>query len=176
MIVTGSSQEVAIKLIEQYYPSVKCPNAYRQYVLTKTEKEVGSHVDLKPGVKDFIKYAKEQGLKLAIASSSFMSHIKNCLTNTGLIDSFDAIVCDEDVKNGKPAPEIFEKAASKLGLKPSQCVVFEDSRNGIFGSHDANCKTVLIPDTIKPTPEIASKCDGIYTSFCEVLEYIKNPE
>ncbi|MBU0572929.1 MAG: beta-phosphoglucomutase family hydrolase [Candidatus Margulisiibacteriota bacterium] len=76
-----------------------------------------------------IKEMKDQGLKLAMASSS--KNAGYILRKVGLFELFDADVSGADLKKGKPDPEIFLKAADKLGLASRECVVFEDARAGV---------------------------------------------
>lgn len=99
-----------------------------------------SEKDLLPGVKELIEKLKNQGYKLAVASSS---------RNTGFIlgklkiDSlFDAIVDSLMVPQAKPAPDLFLKAASQIGEAPENCLVFEDSAAGVEAARRAGMATV----------------------------------
>ena len=93
------------------------------------------------------------------------------LRASGLDGFFDAIVTGVDVKRGKPAPDIFLLAASKLGIEPSRCVVFEDAFSGIRAAHAAGCRPILVPDRVKPVLEILEICD-CRTSLLEALEFV----
>ena len=86
----------------------------------------------------------------------------------GVFDYFDELVCAEDVKNGKPDPEPFLKAAEKLSLEPSECMALEDSVNGIKSAYLAGMKTVMVPDLIEPDDEIKAMCDLILGSLNEL--------
>ena len=65
----------------------------------------------------------------------------------GLENAFNAIVSAEDVRHGKPHPEVFEKAADRLRLPRSRCVVFEDAHVGIEAAHAAGMKVVAVTTT-----------------------------
>lgn len=87
-----------------------------------------------PGVADLIHLLAEQkrnGLKLAVASSSQMSRITYVLDCMGIADAFDGIVSGILVEHPKPAPDTFLKAAELLGVLPEECLVIEDSWNGM---------------------------------------------
>ncbi len=83
------------------------------------------------GLVDLLEELKRKNLPLAVASSSTKNIIDVILQKTGLKPYFDVVVSAEDVEKGKPAPDIFLRAAELLGVKPEKCVVIEDSQNGI---------------------------------------------
>ena len=89
---------------------------------------------MKPGVKELLAYAKENGYKLAVASSSRREHAVNLLTEAGVYSYFDGSVFGDMVKNAKPDPEIYLHTAAQLRVDPSQCLAIEDSTVGITDS------------------------------------------
>ncbi|WP_435128840.1 beta-phosphoglucomutase [Mycoplasma sp. 6243] len=95
-----------------------------------------------PGITKFLSDAKNKNLKLAIASSSY--NAPTILEKLGIINLFDYIVYPGDIKNGKPAPDIFIKAAAGLSLDVSECFGIEDAVAGIQGIKDAKMKAVAI--------------------------------
>lgn len=74
---------------------------------------------------------KNEGYKLAVCSNSIRSTIENMMEKSALINYLEFIMSNEDVKNSKPDPEIYIKAMEKLNLKPSECLILEDNKNGI---------------------------------------------
>ncbi len=85
-----------------------------------------------PGAIEFIRVARERGTKLAVASSADRMKVEMNLREIGLgAESFDAVVCGQDVKHKKPDPEIFLLAASRLGVTPDESLVVEDAVNGV---------------------------------------------
>ena len=76
------------------------------------------------------------------------------------------------VHHGKPDPEIFLLAAKTLGEKPEDCVVIEDSPDGIKAAHAAGMKVIMIPDLIEPTEEIRKMTDGIYNTLNDLTEIL----
>ena len=90
------------------------------------------------GVGAFIKFARSKGLKLAIASAADRIKVEGNLKQIGFpAETFDAIVSGCDVANNKPAPDIFLKAAEKLSLNASDCMVVEDALNGVIAAKSA---------------------------------------
>ncbi|MBL7750470.1 MAG: HAD family phosphatase [Chitinophagaceae bacterium] len=74
---------------------------------------------------------KSEGYKLVVCSNSIKDTITHMLTKAGIIDYFDFYLSNQDVKKGKPDPEMYTTAITRLGLKPDECLVVEDNENGI---------------------------------------------
>jgi HAD superfamily hydrolase (TIGR01509 family) len=98
-----------------------------------------------PGTKEFIEKCKKLNKKIAIASSADWRKVNGNLTEIKLpIETFDAVVAGEDVKNKKPAPDIFLLAAKKINADPKDCLVIEDALSGIKAAKAAGCKCLAI--------------------------------
>ncbi|MCF7858618.1 MAG: HAD family phosphatase [Candidatus Cloacimonetes bacterium] len=94
------------------------------------------------GFLDFFNYLKRNNFKTAVASSTPKKTIEIILTKLNILDSFDVIISAEEVTNGKPAPDIFLKAADLLTCDPTECVVIEDSQNGVRAAITAGMKCI----------------------------------
>jgi len=101
-----------------------------------------------PGVKDYLLAAKTLGLKLAVASSSGHAWVDGHLQRLGLFHYFDVIKCREDVREIKPAPELFLAALAALQLQPEEAIIFEDSPNGVLAAGRAGIRAVAVPNPI----------------------------
>jgi beta-phosphoglucomutase family hydrolase len=99
-----------------------------------------------PGLFELLKDIKEHGYRISIASSSALEQINLIVNRLGITNFFDAITSGEEVTSGKPAPDIFLKAAAKLGIEPTQCVVLEDAMNGMKAAKAANMHAVVVPN------------------------------
>lgn len=121
---------------------------------------------VKPGLKKLLNYLKENGFKTALATSSSREKAMAYLKMADVETYFTTSVCGAEVQNAKPAPDIFLAAAKALGLEPQQCLVLEDSRNGLEAAKAAGCKAVVIPD-LSPAP---SKEEGLWDANVESLE------
>ena len=98
--------------------------------------------DILPGIPELLEEAKNAGYRMAIASASKNAPL--ILERLGLSAMFDAVVDPESLKQNKPHPEIFEKAAQALGLETQECIGFEDSLAGIEGIKMAGMPAVAI--------------------------------
>ena len=101
--------------------------------------EIMAREDIKPvsGIPEFLKSIKNRGLKTAVASSSGYDLIGLILSRLGISEYFDSITSGNDVKRGKPSPDIFLLAAERIGAEPSECLVVEDSENGVKAAKSA---------------------------------------
>jgi beta-phosphoglucomutase len=114
------------------------------------------HLKLLDGLDTFLREAWHLGLPMAVATSADRANIDFVLGGLGIEDHFDAIVGAEDVSQGKPHPEGFLAAASKLEVAPGQCLVFEDSLTGIEAAHHAGMKAIAVTTTVD-----ASEFEGL---------------
>jgi len=103
-----------------------------------------------PGVLEWLHRLREADVPCAVASSTQRANIDAVLDRIGLQETFREIVSAEDVVNGKPNPEVFQKAAMRLGVSPARSVVFEDAHVGIEAAHAAGMKVVDVATTHPP--------------------------
>ena len=136
-------------------------------------------VEVKPGIHELLKYLKENKIKTSIATSSPLDRALKHLSSVGLDKAFDEITTGYMVEKGKPEPDIYLFAAEKLGLKPENCLVIEDSPSGILAGSRAGCIAVMVPDQDQPdnaTKELLyAKVDNL-ALITDLLEIIKRNE
>lgn len=111
-----------------------------------------------PGAVEVVTALRAAGQKLAVASSSIRPWVEACLARIGLRDAFDELVTGSDIKEGKPDPEIYLLAASKLGVDPTHCLAVEDAPAGIESARRAGMKvwavrTEYTRDLVLPNPD-----------------------
>ena len=119
--------------------------------------ELARGVPLKPGCREILASLHARGIPMAIGSSGRRAQIESNLSVSGFASYFSAIASGDEVLHGKPAPDIFLLAAKKLGARPADCYVFEDS------------PPILIPDLMPVTEEIASLTVGVYETLTDAL-------
>ena len=98
--------------------------------------------------------ARHGQIPFAVVSGSALDSVTASLTTLGLLDRFDTLVCAGDYQRGKPDPEGFLLAASRMGVAPGSCLVFEDTLMGIEAATAAGMATVKVPP---PWERIASR-------------------
>ena len=129
-----------------------------------------------PYIEELLKYLKENNYKIAVASSSNMNHIINNMEKTGLKKYIDEFASGAEVKNGKPAPDVFLLAAERLEVKPADCLVLEDSKAGVLAGSSAGAKVIMVPDMFKPDDECKEKAYKIVNNLGEVIKLLNNDE
>jgi len=100
----------------------------------------------KPGVIEILDFFKHKKLPMVVASSSPLRIIKAALNKLGILGYFEALFSAEFEAYGKPHPAVFLTAIQHLGFFPKECLVFEDSFNGLIASKAARATTVSVPD------------------------------
>lgn len=122
----------------------------------------------KPGVEELLKYLKEKGILMAVASSTDIKMTREHLAFAGIGDAFSVMVGGDMVERGKPAPDIFLKAAELLGVEAEECMVIEDSPAGIQAACKAGMRAVMVPDCVAPAGEIRQMAYAVAESLREV--------
>jgi beta-phosphoglucomutase len=105
------------------------------------------HVRPAAGLRSLLKGLKKFGATTAVATAAPRANLDFALDETRLRPSFDALVCVEMVERGKPAPDLYLKAAELLGRSPKACVAVEDSHPGIDSALAAGLKVVAVTTT-----------------------------
>jgi putative hydrolase of the HAD superfamily len=117
---------------------------------------------------DMIQQAREQGMKVAIGSSSPHSWVDTHLKRLGIFHYFNHIICQDDVAPGrtKPNPDIYLKALERLKVQSTEAVVFEDSLNGVEAARRAGIFVVAVPNPL--TAKMGVSGDITVSSLAEL--------
>jgi HAD superfamily hydrolase (TIGR01509 family) len=130
-------------------------------------------IPLKPGLIELLDAVDRLRLAKAVASSTFRQAVLWKLSLAGLVNRFEVIVCGDDIRNGKPAPDIFLIAAERLQVPAERCIVLEDSEPGIQAAHRAGMIGLLVPEQGLPSTAMAGIAQGVYPSLVEVKEFLE---
>lgn len=99
------------------------------------------------GAEEILKWLKTYGTRLAVVSSTPTSQTEYILKRISLFDFFDLVIGGDLIEKGKPSPEIYHYTAETLGLKPNECIVIEDSKNGITAGMRAGMSVIAMRPT-----------------------------
>jgi len=134
---------------------------YKRFFLETLEADCAP---LMPGARELLDRLDERGLPKAIATSSGREYVHHMFGPHGLLDRFAFVLTADDVKQGKPHPEIFLTSAARFALAPAEVLVIEDSIHGIRAAKAAGARVVLVPHAHTPEGDRA-EADAIVTSL-----------
>ena len=133
-----------------------------------------NRVDLFPFAKMTLEQLPEMKLALAVATSSVSASARPLLERTGIRSLFSVVVTGDEVQQGKPHPDIYLRAAKKLGISPEACLVIEDSLAGIAAGKAANMRVAAIPDRRFVDPrEYEKEANYVLRSLSEIPALIR---
>ena len=126
-------------------------------------------VGLFPSAKTTLEQLREMNLRLAVATSSVSASARPLLERTGIRSFFSVVITGDEVQRGKPAPDIYLRAADQLGISSEACVVIEDSLAGMAAAKAAKMRVAAIPDRRFVDPrEYENEGDYVLGSLSEI--------
>lgn len=132
-------------------------------------------VPLRPGLPELLEALRRGGYPMAVASSTDSAAVLRNLETAGVRPYFSAVIGGDHVTRSKPDPQIFQMAAQALDTPPAQCMVLEDSYNGVRAGAAAGCFTVMVPDMDPPTPEMERLAAAIVPDLTRVIPLLDLP-
>ncbi len=143
------------------------PEEVEQEWMAMAEYAYSHTIQMKPGAKAFLKQCQKLGMKMAVATSSKESLYQPCLKHHNIAHMFQAAVTTLQAGEDKHSPKIYEMAAGRLGLLPSECIVFEDILLGVQTAHNAGFLTAAVYEeaSAKDTDALRSLADFYLDSF-----------
>jgi len=149
-----SAKRSRVIMLEEYgkdFPYDDIRNEFRQIVRNEIDT---NGVPKKPGLDYLLDRLSAAKIPFGLATSTRRETALFMLERADVLEKFTAVTGGDEVENGKPAPDIFLKAAEKLGVSPSECAGFEDSTAGLRGLYAAGIKSIFIKDMLEPPPEV----------------------
>ena len=129
-------------------------------------------VPVKPGLMHFLQEMKSRGIRMGIATSNARILLDAVAEAHGFYDYMDDVLTANEVKRGKPAPDVFLAVADKIGVAPADCLVFEDIPQGIRAGLAAGMKVCAISDEYSKLQEKEKRelADYYIDSYEQVLD------
>lgn len=129
-------------------------------------------IPLKDGVFQYLTKTKKRSFKIAIATASDIKLVKAVLLRHGILELFDVIVTVKEIGKGKDSPDIFLACADKMGVLPTECLLFEDCLHAIKTAADIGMKTIAVYDLSAEheIEELKAAADKYIYSFKEMEE------
>ncbi len=127
-------------------------------------------IAVKTGVTELLDYAESNRIPVCIATNSPAFNAHECLELAGIKSRFPVIVTGDEVSQAKPSPDIFLRAADKLGVDIRRCVVFEDSHPGIVAASEAGAYSVYVPSTFPVDPLTVELCNHLADDLLKLFQ------
>lgn len=128
---------------------------------------------LKAGVVELLDHLDVIVLPRAICTGSGHQAVQRHMGGHGLLARFDAVVAHGDYVSSKPSPEPFLLTATRLGMEPADCLVLEDSYNGVRAASAAGMMTVMVPDLLHASDEMLGLCARVADSLHDVRDLLR---
>ena len=174
MGIIGQNRVASRKLIESSQDESFDYDKYiKDYEKIRSEFIKNEPLKLKKGALNILNYCKEHNIKIAIATSTYREKQVKILTNLGIIYYFDYMVFGDEIKNSKPAPDIYLKVYEHYNLDKDEMIIYEDSNNGILSGYNAGIKVVYIKDIVDVKEETLSLCYKQVKDLDEGIEILK---
>lgn len=167
----GRTPHEASKIIIDHYGLNETPESLTER-RTKIVYQYWPSIPLMPGAKAIVDEFKKRALKMTIATASYRPEFDlKASGHKDFVALMDHVICADDVKNGKPAPDLFLKALSMFeGIKPEEALVFEDSPLGIRAANLAGMASVFIPAKDLNAEESLAQYNAKPTCIINTLE------
>jgi HAD superfamily hydrolase (TIGR01509 family) len=165
---SGVATDVMWQMIAQHH---QLPRTIEEMVIRNSEVCFDffsnlEHIEPMPGLVNILQKIKDKGYKMGVGTSSVPEIIEIVLNRCGIRQYFEAIANSGEAGKSKPAPDVFLLAAQKLGVDPQNCIVVEDSKNGIAAAKAANMYCVAYCPA--SSNQDVSKADTVISHYNEL--------
>ncbi len=166
------------KHVDEYFKSLFHEKYDHQYFIKKRREYLFQYMEryglpLKKGLIELLEYLTSQNIPLAIVTSSTREIIEQYQQYGDVFKYFSHIITGDEVKEGKPHPDVYWHAAKVMGVDPHSSLVFEDSKNGVIAASKAGMKVIMIPDLIAPDEEVRELRPHIFSSLDQSIPYLQ---
>src|SRR5258708_29056335 len=148
----------------RYGASLPLPEINKAYAIRRDER-FAAGLPLKAGAVELLDALQGAEWAMAMVTSSSRRTADSHLTLAGIRNRFEMILTRDDVTRGKPSPDLYLLAASRLQVKPELCVAVEDSNHGVTSAHAAGAITIMVPDMVPPTEESRARCVAVLSDL-----------
>ena len=171
--MTGVNDAECAEIFTRTYPGLDGEGLMQIYRDEMYAASVGGKIPLKPGVQELLDALDAHRIPRAVVSSNDRFIIESNLRGAGILKRFDALVCGDMIRRSKPEPDIYLAAAKALNICPENCLVLEDSPNGLKSGRAAGMRTCMVPDRIPYTDALSACTDDVCESLLDVIPLIE---
>jgi len=172
--IRGATPEASAAVFREVYgaefPYYEARAARKAWVENFIAKE---GVPVKQGLLTLLIHLQNAGIRAAVVSSSAEATIRRYLEMSSLNSFFEVVIGEEHLGRSKPAPDGYLSAARLLHTQPSDCLILEDSANGLLAAKNAGITAVCIPDIAPPEEKALQTAAAVLNSLDDVWEWMK---
>lgn len=166
------------KHVDAYFTSLFGERYQHEYFKKKRQEYLFAYMEkhglpIKKGALALLTFFKKEGVPMAIVTSSSREIVEQYQKYGSLFSFFDKVITGDEVKEGKPHPDVYLHAAKVMHVKAGDCIVFEDSKNGVLSASRAGMTVVMVPDLIEPDDEVLSFYPNIKTDLQSAIPFVK---
>lgn len=168
--VVGCNETDAKTILDEIFDeNFSFEEARRCVAVLLSESDAAHGCEVKPGAVALLSWLRAQAVPCCVASSTRGTEVRRRLDQSALLVFFGPICGGDEVAKGKPSPDLFFLASQRLGVKPEDCLVFEDSEHGAIGALAAGMSAVIVPDLKTPSADIRASCIAVLQSLEQAL-------
>lgn len=168
----GITTAASSALLNSHFPALDTARLFEDFARYMHEKALNGQIPLKKGAVELLEYLQRKKIPAAVASSSGMQTIQLYLEKAGIVQYFRLLLSANGMAS-KPAPDVFLKAAEQLGVQPENCLVLEDSYNGVKAGRAANMQVCMVPDVLPYVEALAPFVDHVLPDLDKVMELME---
>ena len=171
--IEGMSFDETAEYFAKAFPIPETPEELKVIWNNMAREKYEKEVPFKPGALKFLQYLKTNGIRTGIATSNSRELLNAVATAHDLYSYIEVFQTSDEVKKGKPAPDVFLSAAKHLKVDPADCLVFEDIPNGILSGKNAGMTVCAVADRYSEDLIDTKKklADFYITSYEQVLDH-----
>ena len=139
----------------------------------RRDETLAAGLPLKRGTVELLDALQSEQYPMAIVTSSSRRTADSHLALAGIRDRFETVLTRDDVRRGKPSPDLYLLAAARFGLDPERCIAVEDSNHGVEAALAAGAITIMVPDMVPPTEASRAKCAAVLPDLGAVREMLQ---
>ncbi len=171
--IAGKSVLISIKFLSETFGDELDSEGFMAERMDMVKTMLSGDISFKSGCIELLDYLREHGIKAAIATSTVKDIAEPNIERLGLSERVDAAVFGDDVKFGKPHPDIFLEAARRIGAVPEETIVVGDSSFDMIGGYRAGMRPVMVIDHNPPSEEAEPLCYKVFDSLFDVIDLIR---
>ncbi len=172
----GTNGVTTRKILQEKLPDTIDVNEFVEHWFTDYSAETEKGIPLMRGVENLLSYLEASSIPKVVATSTETPRARKKLEQSGILHRFETIIGGDQISNGKPAPDIYLKAADFLNIPAKECLAMEDSPNGVIAAVSAGMHVVQIPDLVKPDSDLLALGHRVLESLDAVIMLLKSLE